>query len=101
MSVWLVLLAGGMLTFALKATIPLLSARTAVPDVLERAGPFVSPAMCAALAARAVVPGGSEAGDAGALAALVVAVLVTMRTRSVVGAVAAGVAVHTVVRVAA
>ena len=94
MTTWTIVLLAGLATFAIRIVpVALLSSRP-VPEWLERIGPLTAPVAFAALGAATVA--GTASGGPGALLPLVAAVavagLVALRTRSTMWAVALGMA---------
>jgi branched-subunit amino acid transport protein len=94
MSTWTIVVLAGLATFAIRALpVALLSSRP-VPEWLERIGPLTAPVAFAALGAATVA--GASSGGPGQLLPLVAAVavagLVALRTRSTTWAVALGMA---------
>lgn len=94
MNTWTVVVLAGLATFAIRALpVALLSTRP-VPEWLERIGPLTAPVAFAALGAATVA--GTASGGPGVLLPLVAAVavagLVALRTRSTMWAVALGMA---------
>lgn len=95
MSIWLIMLFGGLLTFAIRYSFIYLLGRLPVPDFVQRALRFVPPAVLSALIAPALfMPSGHwdiTLGNHRWLAGLV-AILVAWRTRSMLLALLAGMA---------
>jgi branched-subunit amino acid transport protein len=93
-STWTIVLLAGLATYALRVLpVALLSSRP-VPEWLERIGPLTAPVAFAALGAATVA--GAASGGPGELLPLVAAVtvagLVALRTRSTTWAIATGMA---------
>ncbi len=92
MSTWTVVLLAGLASFALRLVPVVLLSRRALPEWLDRVGPLTAPVAFAALGTSAVT--GAASGGAGELLPLVAAVavagLVAVRTRSTTWAVVAG-----------
>lgn len=92
MSTWTVVVLSGLATFALRLVPVLLLSRHAPPEWLDRVGPLTAPVAFAALGTSAVA--GAQSGGAGELIPLVAAVAVAglfaLRTRSRTWAVFAG-----------
>ena len=92
MNTWTVVLLAGLASFGLRLVPVLLLARRALPGWLDRVGPLTAPVAFAALGTSAVT--GAASGGAGELLPLVAAVavagLVAVRTRSTTWAVVAG-----------
>jgi len=93
MSIWLVMLAGGLLTFAMRFSLVFLFGELQVPAVLQRSLRFVPPAVLSAIIlpdllmplGRMDLTSGNERMLAGLLAALV-----AWRTRNVLLTIALG-----------
>jgi branched-subunit amino acid transport protein len=95
MSIWIVMLLGGLLTFGMRLSFIYLLGRIHVPDAVRRALRFVPPAVLSALVLPALLmPSGQlDIGLANhRWLAGIVAILVAWRTRSVVLTILAGVA---------
>ena len=92
MSTWTVILLAGLASFALRLVPVALLSQRELPEWLDRLGPLTAPVAFAALATSSVA--GAASGGAGALLPLVAAVavagLVAIRTRSTTWAVVAG-----------
>ena len=92
MSTWTVVLLAGFASFALRLVPVVLLSRRALPEWLDRVGPLTAPVAFAALGTSAVT--GAASGGAGELLPLVAAVavagLVAVRTRSTTWAVVGG-----------
>ena len=54
MNIWLVMLAGGLLTFAIRLSFIYLFGRIQIPEILQRALRFVPPAVLSAIIAQAL-----------------------------------------------
>ncbi len=93
MSIWLIMLLGGLLTFGMRLSFIYLLARVNVPEAVRRALRFVPPAVLSALVLPALLmPSGQlELGFANHrwLAGLV-AIVVAWRTRSILLTILAG-----------
>jgi branched-subunit amino acid transport protein len=100
MTAWIALLAASLLTLAFRAGPSLIGNGLVLPAALERANRFATPALMGALAARGVTAHAGAAGGLPTLLAVVVAVPVALRTRSMLLTVAGGVAAHAVSAVA-
>ena len=95
MSIWIVLLLGGALTFAMRFSFIYLFGRTEIPDSLRRALRYVPPAVLSAIvfpellmhSGRLDVSLGNDRVLAGAFA-----VLVALLTRNMLATIAAGMA---------
>lgn len=95
-STWLVLIAVGLLTYALRLSFILLFGRLDMPILLRRALRFVPPAVLTAIIFPEVLMPGGQLGfslDNPRLPAALLAALVAWRTRNAVVTVAAGMAV--------
>lgn len=95
MKVWLVLLAGGLLTFAIRFSFIYALGKVAVPPALHRALRFVPPAvLCAIIFPEVLMTGGGlDAGLSNPRApAAALAVLVALATRRTLPTIAAGMA---------
>jgi branched-subunit amino acid transport protein len=89
---WIALLVASLLTLALRAGPPMINGGAVLPDALRRANRFTVPALMGALTTRGIA-GHLHGGEAlPTLAAIVIAVPVAVRTRSMLLTVAAGVA---------
>ncbi len=95
MSIWLIMLLGGLLTFGMRYSFIYLLGRLPVPDFVRRALRFVPPAVLSALITPALfMPSGQwdvSLGNHRWLAGLI-AILVAWRTKSMLLAILAGVA---------
>ena len=95
MNTWLVIIAGGLLTFAMRLSFIYLLGRVEIPETLQRTLRFVPPAVLSALILpELVMPAGRldlSLGNPRWLAG-VVAVLVAWRTRSTLLTILAGMA---------
>jgi len=95
MSIWIVLLLGGAITFAMRFSFIYLFGRTEIPDSLRRALRYVPPAVLSAIvfpellmhSGRLDVSLGNDRALAGAFA-----VLVALVTRNMLATIAAGMA---------
>jgi branched-subunit amino acid transport protein len=91
-SIWTIVLLAGLASFALRLVPVVLLSRRALPEWLDRVGPLTAPVAFAALGTSAVT--GAASGGGGELLPLVAAVavagLVAVRTRSTTWAVVAG-----------
>lgn len=95
MTVWLVIVAAGVVTYALRSSLIVLLSSTTVPPLLERAFRYVAPAVLAALAVPAfVAPGGALELDVARLLAAAAGGAVAWRFHSVLGTLAAGMATY-------
>lgn len=95
MTVWIVILAAGAVTYALRSSLIVLLSSAEVPALLERAFRYVAPAVLAALAVPAfLAPGGALALDVPRLLAGVAGGAVAWRFRSVLGTLVAGMATY-------
>ena len=94
MTVWLVLLAGGVGSFALRGAMVALWGRWTPPGWFDQATRYVAPAMLGGLVAATLTPQRAPApSDAMALLAVAVGFVVARRTGSFGGTVLAGLAV--------
>ena len=92
MNTWMIVLLAGVVTLAIRLVPVVLLSGRAVPEWLDRIGPLTAPVAFAALGASAVV-GAASAGPGELLpliAAVVVAGLAALRTRSTTWAVVVG-----------
>jgi branched-subunit amino acid transport protein len=90
MTVWIALVVASLLTLALRAGPSLINNGIAVPAALQRANRFAAPALMGALATRSVASQAAATGGIPVLAAVVLAVPIALRTRSIAVTVAAG-----------
>jgi len=93
MNIWLVILIGGLLTYAMRLSFIYFLARLAVPGILRRALRFVPPAVLTAIVLpELMAPAGSFDFSVGnhRLLAGGLAVLVAWRTKSVLATILAG-----------
>jgi branched-subunit amino acid transport protein len=101
MNIWLVMLAGGLLTFGMRFSLIYLFGRMEVPALLQRSLRFVPPAVLSAIVLPDVLlhagsldlSAGNERMLAGAIA-----VLVAWKTRSMLVTIAAGMAALLLIR---
>jgi branched-subunit amino acid transport protein len=104
MSTWLVIAAGGGVTFALRLSFIYFLGRVAVPETMRRALRFVPPAVLAAIVLPALMaPSGVldlSLGNQRMLAGAV-SMLVAWRTRSVLATIVAGMLILAVLQLAA
>ncbi len=93
MSAWITLFVASCFTVALSAGPSLIRGRAKLPEFLQQANRFASPALMGALASRGLAHQASTTGVVPVLAAVTAAVPVALRTRSmslpIVAAVAA------------
>jgi branched-subunit amino acid transport protein len=92
MTAWIALLIASLLTLALRAGPSLINSGAVLPDILRRANRFTVPALMGALTTRGVAAHLHGPQALPTLAAVVIAVPVAVRTRSMSMTVAAGVA---------
>ena len=93
MRVWLILLAGGLVTFAMRGSFVLLGDRVRLPGFLERSLVYVAPAAFAAIAVPAVMGSdgiGSLAPPTPEVIAFVAAVAIIYRTKNMVAGLVLG-----------
>lgn len=93
MKIWLVMIAGGLLTYAMRLVFIVLLGRIAMPPLLQRALRYVPPAVLMAIVfPELLIRDGSLALDLGNLRLLagVLAGLVAWRTRSALLTIAVG-----------
>ena len=105
MNVWIIVVAAGAATFALRIALVAVFARVAVPEPVQLVLRLAAPASMAALTAVAIGASGSGSGSVSApaivpWAALAVAVVVAQRTKSVAITVATGLAVFSLLSAA-
>ena len=96
MSAWITLVVASILTLALRAGPSLLGNGVVVPASLRRANRFAAPALMGALASRGVATQAAVTGGFPVVAPVAVAVVVALRTRSMIATLAAGIAAHLV-----
>ncbi len=95
MSIWLIMLIGGLLTFGMRLSFIYLLGRMDIPDRLRRSLRFVPPAVLSALVVpELLMPGGQldVSFDNHRWLAGLVAVLVAWRTKSILLTILAGMA---------
>ena len=92
MTAWIALIIASLLTLALRAGPSLINSDAVLPDTLRRANRFTVPALMGALTTRAIAAHLHGAQAFPTVAALVIAVPVAARTRSMLLTVGAGVA---------
>jgi branched-subunit amino acid transport protein len=95
MSIWLIMLLGGLLTFAMRYSFIYLLGRLPVPDFVRRALRFVPPAVLSALITPALLMPAGRFGlgpDNQRWLAGLVAILVAWRTKSMLISILAGIA---------
>lgn len=103
MSIWLIMLIGGLLTFGMRLSFIYLLGRMDIPDGLRRSLRFVPPAVLSALVVpELLMPGGQldvSFGNHRWLAGLI-AVLVAWRTKSILLTILAGMAALLILQLA-
>jgi len=96
MTAWIALFVASVLTLMLRAGPSLINSGAVLPDTLRRANRFTVPALMGALTARGIATHVHGAQALPTLAAVVIAVPVAVRTRSMLLTIAAGVAAQVI-----